>query len=441
MVKKTLKAFRGSILHFLSDPGDGSNRDAVEYFDDGLLLIEDEHIVKAGPAADLLPGLPADTEIFDYTGKLIMPGMIDAHVHYPQTDIIASHGGQLLEWLNRYTFDAERRFGDPGHAQEVAEFFLEELLRNGTTSALIFATIHPESVDAICEAARKRNMRLIAGKVLMDRHCPEYLQDTPDSAYRDSKALIERWHGQDRLQYAITPRFAPTSSNEQLEQAGKLAQEHPDVLVHTHVAENKEEVAWVAKLFPWSRSYLDVYDRYGLLRDRAVYAHCIHLDDEDRQRMAESGAAMAFCPTSNLFLGSGLFDLAAARSHRVRVGLATDVGGGTSFSMLRTMSEAYKVLQLAGQTLSAHEAFYLATLGSAQALCIDDCLGNFLPGKEADFVVLDFQATPMLERRLRDVRNPHEKLFALMTLGDDRSVAATYVMGQPVYGVPPASDS
>ena len=437
MAKQTLKAFRASVLHFLDDPVGESNPDAAEYFDDGVLLVDGGHIAGTGPAGPMLRELPSNVDVLDYTGKLLVPGMIDAHVHYPQTDIIGSHGGQLLDWLTRYTFEAERQFGDTGHAREVADFFLDELLRNGTTSALIFATIHPESVDAICTGARERNMRIIAGKVLMDRHCPDYLQDTPSSAYRDSKALIERWHGLDRLGYAITPRFAPTSSNEQLEQAGRLAEEHPDVLVHTHVAENEEEVAWVAELFPWSRSYLDVYDRYGLLRERAVYAHCIHLDDEDRRRMAECGAAMAFCPTSNLFLGSGLFDLAAARSHGVRVGLATDVGGGTSFSMLRTMSEAYKVLQLAGQTLNAYDAFYLATLGSARALRVDDRLGNFLAGKEADFAILDLQSTPVLQRRLRNAQDPQEKLFALITLGDDRSVAATYIMGELAYGTPP----
>ena len=424
-------AYRASVLHFLDDPSVGAG---VEYFDDGVMLVEAGKIAGLGPAGDMLPALPSHTEIIDYSGKLIVPGLIDAHVHYPQTDIIASRGGQLLDWLNRYTFAAEGRFSDSAHAESVAEFFLDELLRNGTTSALVFATSHPQSVDAICGAARRRRMRLIAGKVLMDRHCPEYLQDTPETAYSDSKALIERWHGADRIGYAITPRFAPTSTDAQLEATGQLAREHPDVLVHTHVAENQEEVEWVAELFPWSRSYLDVYDRFGLLRERAVYAHCIYLDEKDRRRMGESSAGMAFCPTSNLFLGSGLFDLAAARRHGVRVGLATDVGGGTSFSMLRTMSEGYKVLQLAGQSLPAYEAFYLATLGSARTLAIDESVGNLLPGKEADFVVMDLHATPLLTRRVHAANDPEEILFALMMLGDDRNTHATYLMGELAYG-------
>ena len=286
---------------------------------------------------------------------------------------------------------------------------------------------------AIFEAARERNMRLAAGKVLMDRNCPEYLQDTPESAYRDTKALIERWHGQDRLLYAITPRFAPTSSEAQLQQAGRLAEEHPEVFIHTHVAENVSEVEWVAGLYPWSRSYLDVYDRFGLLRGRAVYAHCIHLDGEDRRRMATTGAAMAFCPTSNLFLGSGLFDLDAADREGVRVGVGTDVGGGTSFNMLRTMSEAYKVAQLKGQTITPYKALYLATLGGARALYLDDYIGNFEAGKEADFVVLELASTPLLARRMQAAKDPAERLFVLTMLADDRAVKATYVAGRSVH--------
>jgi guanine deaminase len=359
-----------------------------------------------------------------------VPGFIDCHIHYPQTDLIASYGTQLLDWLETYTFPTESRFADSEHAAEAAGFFIDELLRNGTTTALVLGTVHPQSVDAIFTAAGRRNLRLMAGKVLMDRNCPEYLRDTPDSAYRDSKALIERWHGQDRLLYAITPRFAPTSSAEQLQRAGQLAAEHPDTFIHTHVAENRDEVDWVARLFPESRSYLDVYDRFGLLRERAVYAHCLHLDREDRRRVAQTGAAMAFCPTANLFLGSGLFDLAAARELGVRVGLGTDVGGGTSFSQLRVLSEAYKVLQLQGQTLAPLQALYLLTLGSARALYLDDKIGSFATGKEADFVVLDPAATPLLARRMKTAGDITEKLFALIMLGDDRVVAATYVLGQ-----------
>jgi guanine deaminase len=429
---KTLQAFRGSLLHCLNDPGGHNSIDnaAVEYFEDGLLLVADGRIEKTGPAAALLADLPDDIVIEDYRGKLIVPGFIDCHIHYPQTDLIASYGTQLLDWLETYTFPTESRFADSEHAAEAAGFFIDELLRNGTTTALVLGTVHPQSVDAIFTAAGRRNLRLMAGKVLMDRNCPEYLRDTPDSAYRDSKALIERWHGQDRLLYAITPRFAPTSSAEQLQRAGQLAAEHPDTFIHTHVAENRDEVDWVARLFPESRSYLDDYDRFGLLRERAVYAHCLHLDREDRRRVAQTGAAMAFCPTANLFLGSGLFDLAAARELGVRVGLGTDVGGGTSFSQLRVLSEAYKVLQLQGQTLAPLQALYLLTLGSARALYLDDKIGSFATGKEADFVVLDPAATPLLARRMKTAGDITEKLFALIMLGDDRVVAATYVLGQ-----------
>lgn len=427
-----LTVYRSSIVHCLRDPGD-DDQQAVEYLDDGLLLIRNGRVEAMGEATELLPILPKDIDVLDYRGKLIMPGFIDTHIHFSQTDIIASYGKQLLEWLETYVFPAEKRFENSAHAAEVADFFVDELLRNGTTSALVLGTVHAQSVDAIFTAAQRRNMRLIAGKVLMDRNCPEDLRDSPESAYRDSKALIERWHGQDRLGYAITPRFAPTSSNEQLRRAGDLASEHPDTWIHTHVAENTSEVAWVAKLFPEARSYLDVYQRFDLLRDRAVLAHCIHLDEPDRRALASSGAAMAFCPTSNLFLGSGLFDIDAARSVDARVGLGTDVGAGSSFSMLQTLAEAYKVAQLSGQTLSPHRALYLATLGSAKALYIDDLVGNLEVGKEADFVVIDWQCTPLMARRIQAARDWTEKLFALFMLGDDRAIEETVVNGVSVY--------
>jgi guanine deaminase len=407
--------------------------EAVEYFADGLLVLVDGRVERVGPTEYLLQDLPADLSLSDHSGKLIVPGFIDTHVHYPQTDMIASHGEQLLEWLNKYTFPTEREFSDAAHAREAADFFLQELLRNGTTTALVLATVHSQSVEAFFEASHGRDMRMVAGKVLMDRHAPEYLLDSAESAYDQSKALIERWHGTGRQLYAVTPRFAATSTDQQLQQAGRLADEFPDVYLHTHVAENRSEVAWVAKLFPWSRSYLDVYDHYGLLRDRAVYAHCIHLDETDRRRMADSGASMAFCPTSNLFLGSGLFDMDAADELDVRVGLGTDVGAGTSFNMLRTLSEAYKVLQLKGQALSAYRALYLATLGGARSLYLDDRLGNFAAGKEADFVVLDPDCTVLMRRRMKRTHDLSERLFVLMMLGDDRAVAETYIRGVSAY--------
>ena len=338
------RAIRGDFLHCLDDPGASPGTEALEAVDDGVLLVDGGRVVSLLPAAhaDLGPDVPVE----DWRGHLIVPGFVDTHVHYPQVDVIASYGTQLLDWLERYTFPAERRFADREHADGVAKFFLDRLLENGTTTAAVYCTVHPQSVDAFFTEAGRRDLRMIAGKVLMDRNCPEDLRDTPASGYEDSRALIERWHGKGRLGYAITPRFAPTSSPDQLALAGRLARECPDTWIQSHVAENRAEVAWARELFPEARSYLDVYDRAGLLRERSVYGHCIWLDDADRARMADCGAAAAFCPTSNLFLGSGLYDLAEARAAGMLTGLATDVGGGTSYSMLTTLAEAYKVQQI-----------------------------------------------------------------------------------------------
>jgi len=424
-----VQAIRASVLHCLADPGEAGRDDAWEYFDDGMLLFDGGRIVDAGDAGRLLGALPANAPVRDLRGKLIVPGFIDCHVHFPQLDIIGSYGEQLLDWLSRYAYPAESRFADAGHAREVAQSFVTELLRHGTTTALVFGTVHPHSADAIFEAAEARGMRLIAGKVLMDRNCPEDLRDDPDSAYADSRALIERWHGRGRLGYAITPRFALTSSEAQLRAAGRLAREFPDVWVHTHLAENLEEVEAIARQYPDSRSYLDVYDRFGLLREKSVFAHCLHMDAEDRSTMAAKGGAAAFCPTSNLFLGSGLFRLTAMRDAGVRCGLGTDVGGGTSLSMLRTASEAYKVLHLQEHALPPMQALYLATLGAAEALYLEDKVGNFRPGREADFVVLDYAGSSLTARRMSAADGIEEKLFALMTLGDDRNVASTWVAG------------
>ena len=424
------KAFRAEILHCLGDPGEHADAKQVEYYEDGLLIVEDGFVAGLGDANALLPGLADDIELIDQRGKLIVPGFVDCHVHFSQVDIIASYGEQLLDWLNRYAYPAEERFSDAQYAHEVAEFFTDDLLRNGTTTALVFPTVHEESVEAIFAAANKRNMRLLSGKILMDQHCPETVRDDPESAYTLSRHLLEKWHGKGRLGYAITPRFAVTSSEEQLAAVGKLAAEFPDVHIHTHLAENHDEVELIAQQFPWSRSYLDVYEHFGLLRERSVFAHCLHLDDQDRDCMAASGGAIAFCPTSNLFLGSGLFDLGAARKSNIRVGLATDVGGGTSLNMLRTMSEAYKVLQLQSQSLPGSRALYLATLGAAEALYLDDKIGNFALGKEADFVVLNYAGAEITTRRLKKAEDIAEKLFALIMLGDDRNISATHVMGE-----------
>ncbi len=424
------QAFRSSILHCLSDPGEESLGSAYEYFEDGLLVIDNGDIAAAGPAESLLQDLADDVLLTEFPGKLIVPGFIDCHVHFPQLDIIGSYGEQLLDWLHRYAYPAEARFADPAYARDVANVFVDELLNNGTTTALVFGTVHPHSADAIFEAAQARDMCLIAGKVLMDCNCPIELRDDAESSYADSKALIERWHGKGRLGYAITPRFALTSTEQQLRAAGKLAEEYPDVWIHTHLAENTEEVEQIARQFPSSRSYLDVYDQVGLLRERSVFAHCLHMDDTDRASMASKGGAAAFCPTSNLFLGSGLFDLPAMRAAGVRCGLGTDVGGGTSLSLLKTASEAYKVLHLQDHALPATRALYLATLGAAEALYLDEKIGNFLPGKDADFVVLDPGGSSLTARRIAAAETIEESFFALLTLADDRHVAVTFVRGK-----------
>ena len=424
------RAFRAAILSYRDDPGSGDGAGSHDYFDDGLLVVEDGRVTRVGPAAALLAQLPRGFPVVDRRPGLLLPGFVDAHIHYSQTDIIASAGRDLLHWLECYTFPEEARFAEPAHAEGVAEFFLEELLRNGTTTALVFGTVHRASADAFFGAAERRNLRMGAGQVLMDRHCPEALRDTPEAVRRDVRELAERWDGRGRLHYAITPRFAITSSDAQLALAGELARAHPKAFVHSHLAEHPEEVAQVRALFPAARSYLDVYERFGLLRERAIYAHCLHLDAADRRRMAESGAAAAFCPTSNLFLGSGLFDIAAADAAGMRFAVATDVGGGTSFSMLRTLGEAYKVARLQGQGFTALRAFYLATLGGARALRLDDRIGSFAPGREADFIVLDPEATPLLARRMRSARTLEDRLFAWMILGDERAVRECYVMGK-----------
>ncbi len=427
-----IKAYRASIMDFVDDPFLASDA-ACRYFEDGLLLVEDGKVSDFGDYATLKGSIDPNVEMMDYRGYLIMPGFIDSHVHYAQTDIIASHGAQLLDWLERYTFPLEGQFSDEAVAADTAQFFIRQLLANGTTSAMVFATIHPQSVDAIFNAAQQQKMRLISGKVMMDRNAPEYLRDSAQSSYDESKALIEKWHRKDRLDYAVTPRFAPTSSEAQLKVAQQLLQEYPDLYLQSHVAENPGEVAWVKRLFPWSRSYLDVYNHFGLLTDRSVYAHCIYLDEQDRKEMSEVGATASFCPTSNLFLGSGLFDMQAMLDHHIALAPGTDVGGGTSFSLLKTLHEGYKVCQLKGFNLSPFHAFYLLTLGAARALSLAHKIGNFETGKEADFVVLDLNASELMQRRMRRAENLAEQLFALIILGDDRNVHATHILGECRY--------
>jgi len=430
------QAYRASLLHFHADPAFHEN--AFAWHQDGLLLVEGGRIAAAGDYARLSASLAPGAQVHDFRGKLIMPGFIDTHLHFPQTDMIASPAPGLLPWLETYTFPAERRFGDPAHAREVAEFFLDELLRCGTTTAMVYCSVHKESVDAFFQASAARNLRMAAGKVLMDRHCPEFLRDSAEGGVRDSEDLINKWHGKGRAMYAITPRFAPTSTETQLRLAGELAAAYPDTFIQTHVSENEDECNWARSLFPRARSYLDVYDQVGLMRERAMYGHCIWLDERDFARMAESGAAAAVCPTSNLFLGSGLFDFEKADAAGVALSLATDVGGGTSFSMLQTMNEAYKVARLSGSYLPALRMFYLATLGAARSMRLEGTIGNFVAGAEADFIVLDPRATPLLARRTERCDGLEELLFALALLGDDRAIDATYACGRLVHRRRPA---
>ncbi|KJF97410.1 guanine deaminase [Photobacterium leiognathi] len=427
-------AIRSSLLHFISDPAKVEHLpNAYQYFEDGLLVIEGGHVktIKAFSESDSTQY----QEIVDHRGKLIVPGFIDTHIHYPQTQMIAAYGEQLLEWLETYTFPTEKQFGDKAHAKAISQFFINELLKNGTTSALVFGTVHPQSMEAFFEEALDKNMRIIAGKVMMDRNAPDYLLDTPETGYQESKSLINKWHNHGRLQYAITPRFAPTSTPEQLAAAGKLKAEYPDVYVHTHLSENKNEIEWVKSLFPGRKGYFDVYEHYGLAGKRSIFAHAVHLTDQEWSAFQRTNSVISFCPTSNLFLGSGLFDLEKAEQKNVRVGLGTDVGAGTSFSQLESLSEAYKIIQLQGKKLSAFKGLYLATLGGATSLSLDDKIGNFEVGKEADFVVLNWAATDLQKLRYQHIKSLEDKLFALMMLGDERNVEATYIAGKLTYSV------
>jgi guanine deaminase len=426
-----MKAIRGRLLWYVSDPetdGAASRR----YVEDGLLVIENGMVRAAGEAGGLLHTLPEGTPVEDHRPCLITPGLIDAHIHYPQSQVVASFGRTLLDWLETYTFVEEQLFADPAHAAEGARFFVNELLRNGTTTACVYCTVHPGSAEALFAESERRGTRMVAGKVMMDRGAPAGLLDSAESGYRESKALIERWKGRGRQLYVISPRFALTSTEPQLAAAGRLVREHPDCLVQTHISESLREIEAVAALYPEDRDYASVYDRFGLLGRRTLLGHCLHLSEEEFGLLHERDAVAVFCPTSNTFLGSGLFDWGRMRDprHPIRVAVATDIGGGTSYSMLATMGEAYKVLRLQGQSLTPDAAFHAMTRGNAVALGLDHLIGSFEPGRECDAVVLDSSATPAMARRMERVRTISEELFLLTTMGDDRAVAATYVMGE-----------
>ena len=425
-----MKCFRAAILRFDAD------HNAV-YEQDGLLAVGPDaigrEIVQAvgsyNELANQFPGVAVE----HMPGRIIAPGFVDMHVHYPQIDVIGSPASGLLPWLENYTFPQESRYADAGHSAEAATFFFDELLRNGVTTALTFATSHPASVDAFFSEAARRRLRMISGKVLQDRHSPDGVRDQTQQSLLDTEALIQRWHGRGRLGYAISPRFAPSCTDAQLRGAGELAARYPDVWIQSHVAENKDEVAWARELFPQSRSYLAVYDDFGLMRQRAVYAHCIHFDDNDRALMRDTGAAAAVSPTSNLFLGSGFFDYAGADRVGFRYGLASDVGGGTSLCPFHTMLAAYYVGReghtKSGLSLSPRQLWWQHTAGAARALGLDGVVGNLQPGCEADFIVLNPQATPLLARRTQSADSLNELLFAMIVLGDDRLVQRTVIAG------------
>lgn len=425
-----MQLFRASIAHF---PKQTSNFEKdIAVFKDGGLLLDGKHIVDIGEFSDLSLRYPS-AELIDYSGKWILPGLIDSHLHYPQTQSIAHYGEQLLSWLENYTFPAEMQFSDSLHADKIAKIFLNQLLKNGTTTGLVFTTVHKESCDSLFTAASTLDMAIVAGKVCMDRNCPEPLQDTPQSAQKDCASLIERWHNNGRNRYALTPRFAPTSSPEQLSALGELAQQYQDVFIQTHLSENLDEIAWVKQLFPSASGYLDVYDKFNLVRERAVFGHGIHLNADEWARLGESNASIAFCPTSNLFLGSGLFDMTAAKANGVHVALATDVGAGTTFNMFKTYGDAYKVSQLRHAPICPLEGFYLMTQGAASAHVLDKEIGNLNPGTVADFIVVEPRFDELTALRIAETAPFDDVFFALSILGDDRAIAQTWVSGRCCY--------
>ena len=431
-----LVALRGPALTFTDDPFRAAADASVRFESDALLLIEDGIITAFGEYQALRGLVPDGVSITRYDAdSLILPGFIDAHVHYPQTQMIAAPGGQLLDWLNRYALPAEEQFADGAHARAVARVFLRELLRCGTTTAAVFCTVFTESVDAFFEESARLNTLMIAGKVLMDRHAPSALLDPGGGGTDASRALIERWHGHGRQLYAITPRFAPTSSPEQMQAAGALWKEYPGTYLQSHVCENRSEMEWVRQLYPERGSYLDVYDYYGQLGPRAIYGHAVWFEERDFHRCHETGTAIAHCPSSNLFLGSGLFKIhEATRPDRpVRVGIGTDVGAGTSFSQLATLADAYKVASVVGQPLTSIQALYLATAGAARALYLDHRIGLLTPGHEGDLVILDLRSTPLIDYRMQYARSLEEQLLVQIVLGDDRAIRATYVAGALVH--------
>ena len=425
------RLLRGRLLSFLRQPEDLGDEGSYVYHEDGGLLIEDGKIAGIGDYADIRKQAPDEVETVDHRPYLIMPGFIDPHIHFPQMQVVGSYAGNLLEWLNTYTFVEEQRFSDAGHSKRIAGKFFDELVRYGTTTAVAYCSVHKASADAFFAESLRRNMRMIAGKVMMDRNAPAGLRDTPQSGYDDTKQVIADWHGKGRNHVAITPRFAITSTPEQMEMSQVLAREYPDLHIQTHLSENLDECRFAGELYPEAKDYTDIYARYDLLGRKSLFGHCIHLSDREADAMSESGSVAVFCPTSNLFLGSGLFGLKRLerRARPVRAAVATDIGGGTSYSMLRTLDEGYKVLQLQGDRMTPLESFYRMTRGNAEALSLQDRIGTLDVGSDADLVVLNASAVPAMALKMEVVSTLAEELFLMQTMGDDRTIAETYVAG------------
>ncbi|MDA5093392.1 guanine deaminase [Aliiroseovarius sp. KMU-50] len=422
----------GQTLTFTNDPFKTSPDTAATHHERGAVVIENGKILAVGPAADIGEAYP-QAQVTDYGNALISPGFVDTHVHYPQTAIIASWGKRLIDWLNSYTFPEESRFGDRAYADRVANTYFDLVTATGTTTTVSYCTIHPESVEAYFTAAQSRGLRVLGGKTCMDRNAPDTLVDSAQSAYDDSKALLKKWHGVDRLSYVITPRFAPTSTPEQLDALGALWGEHPELMMQTHISEQHEEIAWVQDLFPKARDYLDVYETFGLARDGALFGHAIHLTERERDRLREMDASLIHCPTSNMFIGSGLFDMAGLMETGHRIGLATDTGGGSSFSMLRTMAAAYEVGQLSGTPLHPAQLWWLATAGSANAIHLGDMIGTLAPGYEADIAVIDLASTPAIAQRADRAEDLWQALFPTIMMGDDRAMISVWAGGKKLF--------
>ena len=433
-----MKIYRARVFTPVSDPFTKGVEASFASHDDGFLAVDNGRITSVGPWLD-----HPDGDVIDLGRQaLISPGFIDTHLHAPQLEMIGSYGGHLLEWLNRYTFPTEAKFADPEYARRVAQAFFAELLRNGTLCALVFSTIHAEATEMFFLEAERTGFRGIIGKTMMDRNAPPYLLEKPRDSYDQSRALLKKWHNHGLLRYAVTPRFAPTSTPELLEAAGSLKKEFGDVYVQTHISENRNEVQWVHELFP-EAEYADVYDRFGLLSDRTILAHGVHLTEEELDLLNRRRARIAHCPNSNLFLGSGLFRLHHVLQSGVLVGLGTDIGAGTTPSMFTAMADAYKVQQVQNISLSPYQLWYLATLGGARTLSLDGETGSLERGKSADFVVLNLQATPLIAFRSDRASSIEDLLAGLIFMGDDRLVSRAFIAGREVWkrpgGLKPAS--